>query len=179
MNDEPTHLSRSEVRRALGRLRPVEILRLSVLARHWSRGLRQRVADDLLNEAFDRILSGRRPWPSELTTPAFFNGIMRSIASEWRREDVREPLIEDHKEGASDEIEGGMRPDYELKDLLSRMRRALDGDPEARGVMEHMLADSDREEAQVALGLDATGYDTARRRMIRHMFTTFSSGWML
>jgi len=37
MDDEPTHLSRTEVRRALDRLRPAEILRLSLLARHWAR----------------------------------------------------------------------------------------------------------------------------------------------
>jgi hypothetical protein len=65
-DDEPTHLSTSEVRRALDRLRPADIVRLSELARNWARGLRGHDADDLLNEAFDRVLSGRRPWPSDV-----------------------------------------------------------------------------------------------------------------
>jgi DNA-directed RNA polymerase specialized sigma24 family protein len=179
MDDEPAHLSLSEVRRALDRLRPADIVRLSLLARHWAGGLGRRDADDLLNEAFDRVLSGRRPWPSQVPMPAFFNGVMRSIASQWRHEDDREPLIEDDEEGATEKIDGGITSDHELNDLLSRMRQALAGDPQARDILEHILVDSDREEAQVALGLDATGYDTVRRRMIRHMFTAFNSGWAL
>jgi hypothetical protein len=179
MNDETTHLSLSEIRRALDRLRQADILRLSFLARIWVAGLRRRDADDLLNEAIDRILSGRRPWPIEVAMPAFFNGVMRSIASQWRREDIREALIEDDEEGATVKVDGGLIPNLELNDLLSRMRRALHDDPQARGVLEHILVDNDREEAQVALGLDATSYDTARHRMIRHMFATFNSGWTL
>jgi len=177
MDDEPTHLSPDEVRRALDRLRPPDIVRLSLLAHHWARGLGRHDADDLLNEAFDRVLSGRRLWPSDLYTPAFFNGVMRSIASQWRHENARETFIEDDEEGATNGIEGGIAPDHDLNDLISRMRQALDGDPEARDILEHILVDSDREEAQVALGLDATAYDTARRRMSRHLFTAFGSGW--
>jgi hypothetical protein len=61
MDDEPTHVSPSEVRRALDRLRPADIVRLSELARNWARGLLGHYADDMLNKAFDRVLSGRRP----------------------------------------------------------------------------------------------------------------------
>jgi DNA-directed RNA polymerase specialized sigma24 family protein len=179
MDDERAHLSLSEVRRALDRLRPADIVRLSLLARHWAGGLGRRDADDLLNEAFDRVLSGRRPWPSQVPMPAFFNGVMRSIASQWRHEDDREPLIEDDEEGATEKIDGGITSDHDMNDLLSRMRQALAADPQARDILEHILVDSDREEAQVALGHDATGYDTVRRRMIRHMFTAFNSGWAL
>ena len=64
MDDKATHLTLGEVRRILGRLRRPDILRFSALARIWATGLRQHDADDLLNEALDRILSGRRPWPS-------------------------------------------------------------------------------------------------------------------
>jgi DNA-directed RNA polymerase specialized sigma24 family protein len=179
MDDEPAHLSLGEVRRALDRLRQVDIVRLSVLARNWARGLGRRDADDLLNEAFDRIPSGRRPWPSDVAVPAFFNGVMRSIASQWRHEDMRELLILDDADGALDKMEENPPVDHDLNDLLSHMRRALDDDPQARGIMEQILADRGREEAQAALGVDATSYDTARRRMIRHLFTMFNPGWTL
>ncbi len=175
--DEPTHLSASEIRGALASLRRADILRLSMLARNWVRGLVRRDADDLLNEAFERVLAGRRPWPSDLATPAFLNGVMRSIASQWRHEDARELLIEDQEEGCASLSEGSLDPDHELSDLIFRMHQALDEDPQARGVLEHILADSDRDEAQAALGIDATDYDTARRRMTRHMFTAFNNGW--
>jgi DNA-directed RNA polymerase specialized sigma24 family protein len=85
MDDDATHLTPGEVRRIIGRLRGPDLLRLSSLARTWATGLRQHDADDLLNEALDRVLSGRRPWPSNVPLPAFFSQVMRSIASgAWR-----------------------------------------------------------------------------------------------
>lgn len=177
MEDESAYLSRFEVRRVLNRLRRADILRLSLLAQHWASGLRTYNADDLLNEAFDRALSGRRPWPSDLSMAAFLNGIMRSVASQWRREEAREPLIEDDEDGGTEKIEGSLDPDHDLRDLLCRMRQSLGVDPQALAVFEHILADSDRQEVQTALGIDATVYDTARRRMIRHLFKNFNSGW--
>ena len=58
------------------------------------------------------------------------------------------------------------------------MRGALAGDKPALGVLDQILADSDREKAQAALGMSATQYDTARRRMVRHLFEAFQSGWI-
>ena len=62
---------------------------------------------------------------------------------------------------------------------IARMRHALADDPSGMGVFDHILADSDREEAQAALGIDAARYDTARRRMARHLFNAFHAGWNL
>jgi DNA-directed RNA polymerase specialized sigma24 family protein len=177
MDDKATHLTLGEVRRILGRLRTPDILRLSALARIWTTGLRQHDADDLLNEALDRILSGRRPWPSEVPLPAFLSQVMRSIASQWRRAERREPLREDEG-GSCDQESHNPTARYEMEDLILRMRGALAGDKSALGVLDQILADSDREEAQAALGMSATQYDTARRRMVRHLFEAFHSGWI-
>jgi DNA-directed RNA polymerase specialized sigma24 family protein len=95
MDDEATHLTPGEVRRLIGRLRGPDLVRLAALARVWVTGLRQHDADDLLNEALDRVLSGRRPWPIDVPLPAFLSQVMRSIASQWRHEDRRELLMED------------------------------------------------------------------------------------
>jgi DNA-directed RNA polymerase specialized sigma24 family protein len=175
--DETTHLGLDEVRRILGRLRAPDIVRLAALARTWAAGLRQHDADDLLNEALDRILSGQRPWPSEISLPGFLSQVMRSIASQWRREDRREPSLEDTRTMAEEQSDNP-RGSYETRHLITRMRDALAQDPAALGVLDHILADSDREEAQAALGMDATRYDTARRRMIRHLFDSFHAGWI-
>jgi DNA-directed RNA polymerase specialized sigma24 family protein len=177
MDDETTHLTPGEVRRIIGRLRRPDILRLSALARTWATGLRQHDADDLLNEALDRVLSGRRPWPTDLALPTFLSQVMRSIASQWRRENRREPLTEDETGKVFEEESHDPATCYEMGDLISRMRRALDTDPSALGVFDHILADSDREDAQAALGVNATQYDTARRRMVRQLFEAFHSGW--
>ena len=177
MYRETDHLSHHEVRRALDRLRPADIIRLTLLARVWASTLARREADDLLNEAFDRILSGRRLWPADLPLSAFVNGVMRSIAHQWRHEDRREALMDDDDSIVLDQIPDVDQVDHAITDLKERMRDALAKDPDALGVFTHILADSDREEAQATLGLDAQGYDTARRRMVRHMFTTFNAGW--
>jgi hypothetical protein len=83
MGDEATHLTPGEVRRIIGRLRGPDLMPLAALARVWAAGLRQHDADDLLNEAFDRVLSGRRPWPIDVPMPALMSQVMRSIASQW------------------------------------------------------------------------------------------------
>jgi DNA-directed RNA polymerase specialized sigma24 family protein len=178
MDAEATHLTLGEVRRILERLGAPDILRLSALARTWATGLRQHDADDLLNEALDRALSGRRPWPSDVSLPAFLSQVMRSIASQWRKQNRREPLQEDET-GVIEEASHNPGASYEMDDVISRMRDMLAEDPAGRGILEHLLADSDREEAQIALGMDATQYDTARRRMVRNLFDAFHTGWKL
>lgn len=177
MDDEATHLTPGEVRRIIGRLRRPDLVRLAALARVWATDLRQHDADDLLNEALDRVLSGRRPWPVDVALPAFLSQVMRSIASQWRQENRREPLKEDETGGMLKEEGHNPVACYEMSDLIGRMRRALAIDRLALGVFEHILADSDREEARAALDMDAIQYDTARRRMVRQLFEAFHAGW--
>ncbi len=179
MDDGSSYLTLSEVRGALNRLRAPEIVRLSLLAQHWARGLRRHDQDDMMNEAFDRVLSGRRPWPSDVPLPAFLSGVMRSIASQWRREDWREPLLERDEQDTPDGTEHDLTAGHEFNDLLFRMRQVLADDPEASGVLNHVLDDTDRAEAQSALSLDATSYDTARRRMVRKLIKVFGPEWDL
>lgn len=177
MDGEATHLTPGEVRSVFGRLRRPDLVRLAALARVWAAGLRQQDADDLLNEALDRVLSGRRPWPIDVPLPAFLSQVMRSIASQWRQEDRREPLQEDETGDLFEEEGHNPAARYEMGDLITRMRRALRTDPPALGVFDHILADSDREDAQASLGMNATQYDTARRRMVRQLFEAFHAGW--
>lgn len=177
MDDEATHHTPGEVRRFISRLRGPDLVRLAVLARVWATGLRQHDADDLLNEALDRVLSGRRPWPIDVPLPAFLSQVMRSIASQWRQENRREPLKEEETGEVFEEEIQSPAACYEMSDLISRMRQALATDPPALGVFEHMLADSDREDAQAVLGMNSTQYDTARRRMVRELFEAFHVGW--
>lgn len=177
MDDEATHLTPGEVRRIISRLRGSDFVRLAALARVWAAGLRQHDADDLLNEALDRVLSGRRPWPIDVPLPAFLSQVMRSIASQWRQEARREPLKDDETGEMLEEESHNPGACYEMGDLIVRMRRALGTDLPALGVFDYILADSDREDAQAALGMTATQYDTARRRMVRQLFEAFHAGW--
>jgi DNA-directed RNA polymerase specialized sigma24 family protein len=159
MSDEATHFTPGEVRSNISRLSEPDLMLFAALARVWAKDLRQHDADDLLNEALDRVLSGRRPWPIVLPLPAFLSQVMRSIASQWRQQDHREPLKEDRIGEVLEEESHKPVAYYEEDDLISRMRRALATDAPALGVFEHILKDSDREDAQAALGMDATQYD--------------------
>lgn len=96
MADESHHLSLEEVGRLLSRQRQADLLRLAALAGTWVRGIPRRDAADLLNEALARVLSGKRPWPADVSLHAFLSQVMRSIASQWRHQDAREPLAADH-----------------------------------------------------------------------------------
>ena len=176
MADQDDTLSLEEVGRILNRLRQPDLLRLAALARVWVRGLDRRDAADLLNEALARILSGERPWPADVSLPAFLSQVMRSIASQWRHEDIREPLAED---GAAPREASAPMADVEFADLVGRMRGALDDDAPARGVFDHILMHTGRDQARSLLGLDATGYDTSRRRMIRTLQRQFNPGWTI
>ena len=100
-----------------------------------------------------------------------------SIASQWRREDRREPLKEDETDRVFNEANHNPAACYEMDDLISRMRRHSAPTSRRLGVFDHILADSDRSDAQAALGMNATQYDTARRRMTRRLFEAFHSGW--
>ena len=178
-DDATTHLELAEVQRILRRMRRPEIVRLAALARNWARGLHQRDGDDLMAEAFERILSGRRPWPAHVSLPAFFSQVMRSIRAQWLQEERREPLR--GETSGDDRGEDGHDPggQYATEHLVDRMREKLGADPPALGVFEHILADSDRAEARAALAMDGTAYDTARRRMIDLLFKAFHAGWSL
>ncbi|MBX4935189.1 hypothetical protein [Rhizobium bangladeshense] len=174
MEDDVEHLSLLEVGRLLGRQRQADLLRLAALAETWVRGNPRRQASDLLNEALARVLAGDRPWPASLSLHAFLSQVMRSIASQWRHEDMREPLVADQ---LSQHCDAAMEDGFDLADLAHRMRAALSGDPVATGIFDHIMTQTSRKQACDALGLDATGYDTARRRMTRALRRRFKPGW--
>lgn len=175
MGNEVEYLSLEEVGRLLSRQRQPDLLRLAALAETWVSGIPRREAFDLLNEALSRVLSGDRPWPADVSLPAFLSQVMRSIASQWRHEDFREPLAADQDEelgnGRSDSV------NHSFADLIQRMRVTLLDDPSALGIFDHILTQTGRMQIYDQLGLDATSYDTARRRMIRILRRQYKLGW--
>lgn len=174
MSDGVETLSIEEVNRLLSRLRQADLLRLAALAQTWVSGCPRRDATELLHEALARALSGDRPWPADVPLPAFLSQVMRSIASQWRHEDRREPLANDTETLADNRRSASAS---EFTDLTERMRAMLQEDAPALGIFEHLLAQTSRKDARSQLGIDETGYDTARRRMIRTLQHQFSPGW--
>lgn len=178
MSDGVETLSIGEVTRLMSRLRQGDHLRLAALAQTWVSGCPRRDGAELLNEALVRVLSGARPWPSDVALFAFLSQVMRSISSQWRYEDQREPLLDD-ADSVSDNNDSMIVLDHDLADLTRRMRKALNDDPNGLGIFEHILAQTNRAVVRAELGIDETKYDTARRRMIRTLQDQFSPGWTL
>jgi RNA polymerase sigma-70 factor (ECF subfamily) len=72
---------------ALNLVTATDLLRLKTIARLHARGLPAEVGwDDLLQEAFARVLVGSRRQPEGVAMIAFLAGVMRSLKAEhWRR----------------------------------------------------------------------------------------------
>jgi DNA-directed RNA polymerase specialized sigma24 family protein len=83
-------LTELEVKRAIAVLAPAGWLRLHKAARALCRNAHFD-AEDLLQEAFERALEGSRQCSRTLDIVLFLVGVMRSIASDWRKARRRRP----------------------------------------------------------------------------------------
>jgi len=125
--DEVHDLER--VRKAIGELTPPDLGRLSAAAKTLLRGLRidpqRRGHQDLLSAAVTRTLSGERRWHKRVDFKRHLFQTMRSIASHWRREALREKLsptfesLEDHPDLVD------RRPDPEAALILRETLEAI------------------------------------------------------
>ena len=177
MSTPPTHLAIDEARIRLRRLRPAETVRLGELARLCARSVGSGTEGaEILNEALARVLEGRRRWPADLPVDVFFSEVMRSIAHEWRQRAWREPFLDDQ---AGPDV--AVPPDHraDVESVTAVVRRSLKNDPLALRLFELELLEITGSEIQRELGLDATAYDTLRRRFRRRLLAAFPDGYPL
>jgi DNA-directed RNA polymerase specialized sigma24 family protein len=106
LNDDQQH-SRSlqDAQNALNSLTKADWHRLEKAAAYQVFCSPQVSGFDLLQEAVDRVLQGKRNWKTGIPFTTFFYNVMRSIADEWRdNEDRRIDTIEaDFSSGADGE----------------------------------------------------------------------------
>lgn len=119
--------------------------------------------EDLLQEAFSRVLAGDRTWRRDLPAVTFFSGVMRSIAWEWRRNDGS--FVEEFE--LSDE-------GVEARGVIARLdvQRVLslfDDDTVARKLAVQMMVGTKAEELQAAFGLSSTEYESKRKKIRRRI----------
>jgi DNA-directed RNA polymerase specialized sigma24 family protein len=171
------HFSAQEVARAFSRLGRADIVRLSYLSRIWAKRVDASLADDLLNEAIARALSGRRRWPTVIDLATFMAQSMRSIAHEWRLKRMREVVIpvDDIALLAPialpvQEVEAG------ISQVRDRVAVAFEDDPLALAIFTARLEDQSPSATRERLAIDATQYDTALRRMQRRLAQLFPEG---
>jgi DNA-directed RNA polymerase specialized sigma24 family protein len=168
----------AETALALKLVTETDLLRLKAIARLHARGLPADVSwDDLLQEAFARVISGSRRKPQGVTMVVFLSGVMRSLRSEhWRRAQLESrdsyALRRLRDSEASQELEpADPTPDPERSMIawqeMARINRLFADDPVALQIVLGLAEGLSADEIRKMSGISKTDYDSARRRMRR------------
>jgi DNA-directed RNA polymerase specialized sigma24 family protein len=171
-------ISPAETALALDLVSEMDLLRLKSIARLHARGLPPDIAwDDLLQEAFTRVIVGSRRQPEGVAMVAFLAGVMRSLKAEhWRRVESgsgrREPLRIDHVTDGSRDVElsdPSPGPERALiaRQELNAIRQLFADDPVSTQIITGLGEGFSAEQIRTAAGLSKTDYNSARRRMRR------------
>jgi DNA-directed RNA polymerase specialized sigma24 family protein len=117
--------------------------------------------EDLLQEALCRVLAGVRAWPRDVAALPFLWGVVRSIASEWKREFI------EHDPDAAD-VAGEERRAIAALDVV-KVLALFDDDPVAQTIVRGMMEGARGEELQRMSGLDRTDYESKRTKIRRRL----------
>jgi DNA-directed RNA polymerase specialized sigma24 family protein len=169
-------LPQSEAAKRLAALTPLERAKLVALAD----GLSQNTgwgADDLLQEAFTRVIAGDRTLPAEVqTVPAIFQ-IMRSIAFGVRKSGGGK-IAKASKALDSVELESGAVNEEDLDGgAFELLHQKFEGEEEIQLVLMALGDGATRDQICSDLGLDHKRYATIRRRL-RRAYNEFVAGGM-
>jgi len=149
---------------ALKLVTEIDLLRLKTIARWYARGLPPHVGwEDLLQEAFARMLSGSRRQPEGISTVVFLAGVMRSLrAAHWRRAGGPDSASDDPRDPAPD-------PEHAVSALqvITAIERLFSGDPIVLRIIEGLADGLTAEQIRSAHGIAPVEYDSARKRMRR------------
>jgi RNA polymerase sigma-70 factor (ECF subfamily) len=163
---------------ALNLISEIELLRLKTIARLRARELPPDVGwDDLLQEAFTRVLTGSRRLPEGVTMVAFLAGVMRSLKSEhWRRaldgsggrRTVQiDRAIEDSRDVELCDPAPGPERSLSAQQELIAIQQLFATDPVALRIIACLADGLSAEQIRDSTGISRTDYDSARRRMRR------------
>ena len=165
------HASPAEVALAVAVLGDADFARLGQIARLRARGLVGADWQDLLHDALQRAMDGTRQWPSHVPFTVFLRGIIRSLASEaWRRQ-VRESRHTFHVDDDAIQQVPGDIPDPERRaieqDLVRRVETLFADDTVAFELLKALTEELSPVETQERLGITSVEYDSTRRRIRR------------
>ena len=164
-----------DIAAALVALSSADLLRLSALARLWTRGMPETLSwADVLQEAVARALDGSRKWPLGVPILAFLSGVMRSICDDHWRHEAREARVivrsTEAADARADEV-GTSHPDPErvvaAAQALSDVYDLFAGDNAALKIITGLADGLTAAEICEVYGLSEREYDTTRKRMRR------------
>ncbi len=155
-----------------------DLLRLKTIARLHARGLPPDVAwDDLLQEAFTRMITGQRVRPDGLGAVAFLADIMRSLRADHLRRAYRagrQALRLDQSADEAREVELSdpkSSPEQWLiaQQQLTAIEKLFVDDPVALQIIAGLGNGLSAEQIRSAEGISKVDYDSARKRMRRSL----------
>jgi hypothetical protein len=153
-------LTRSEATAAIARLTDGQKTALMKIARLYARTTPYD-HQDLIHEAFARILAGRRKWPTYADTVLFLSGVIRSIAWEWRRVPALQAV--DDSDVAAPERSANAAID------AARVVALFGDDPVAKKIVLAMMDGARGEELRAISGLDQLDYESKRKKIRRRI----------
>ncbi|MCP3956654.1 MAG: sigma-70 family RNA polymerase sigma factor [bacterium] len=175
----------AEVERAISDLDPRGMERLQTAARDSVRryGLGNPVHDpeDLLSEAFLRLLSGARSWRRGIGFEYQMARVMDSIASDWRRRGASNPEIREVElsspDGGDEDAPGSLpdprSPERSMEDCMvaadeaQEVAKLFADDPEALRVLECLYLELTRREMRQRTRMSEKQLEAAIRRLRR------------
>ena len=122
--------------------------------------------EDLLQEAWLRVLDGRREWPRSVGVIPFLAGVMRSIAWDWQVERHNES-VEVNEVGYEDQTAAAKI------DALKTVA-LFDDDPIAQKMVIALLDGARGEELRELSGLTKTEYESKRAKIRRRIEKVWS-----
>jgi DNA-directed RNA polymerase specialized sigma24 family protein len=122
--------------------------------------------DDLLQEAFMRVLDGRREWPRKVALVPFLAGVMRSIAWDWQAE-RRDASVEVGEIGYEDQTAAGR---IDTRKIIA----LFDDDSIAQRMVIALLDGARGEELRELSGLTKTEYESKRAKIRRRIEKVWS-----
>lgn len=155
-----------------------DLLRLKTIARLHARGLPPDIAwDDLLQEAFTRMITAQRVRPEGLGAVAFLAGIMRSLRADHLRRACRagrQALRLDQTADEAREVElcdPNLSPEQWLiaQQQLTAIEKLFIDDPVALQIIAGLGNGLSAEQIRSAEGISKVDYDSARKRMRRSL----------
>jgi DNA-directed RNA polymerase specialized sigma24 family protein len=117
--------------------------------------------EDLIQEAFMRVLDGRREWRRGLHAVPFLCGVMRSIAWDWR--------LENHDEGVEVQPTGPEEGHAIARLDAQKVIDLFKGDPIAQKILMGMVDGARGEDLRELSGLTRTEYESKRTKIRRHL----------
>jgi RNA polymerase sigma-70 factor (ECF subfamily) len=168
---------------ALKLVTEMDLLRLKTIARCYARGLPPHVGwEDLLQEAFARVLSGSRRQPEGVTTLVFLVGVIRSLrAAHLRRarssgtlaraeSAERNPADVDEAAVAADgPPDPAPDPEQAVSSLqqIAAIELLFSDDALVLRIIEGLAEGLTAEQIRTSHGISPVEYDSARKRMRR------------